>query len=71
MRTPPRLAIVVVALAASCATNPDKQTLGDLHREKPDTEDVRVDEGLEAAMAAYQRYLASSRGEVRRRNFCD
>lgn len=61
MTTPPRVLLVVLALStAACATNPDKQTLGDLHSVKPDLTEVRLDEGLDQAMDAYKRYLAEA-----------
>ncbi len=61
MTTPPRVLIVAAAsLGLACATNPDKQTLADLHSVKPDLAEVQIDEGLEKAMHAYERYLSES-----------
>ena len=57
MRTPSRVLIVVAALGVSCAANPDKRTLADLQRVEPDVAEVRVDDGLDEAMAAYKTYL--------------
>ncbi len=51
---------VSACFAAACATNPDKQTLRDLHSVDPDLAEVEVDETLDEAMDAYERYLAES-----------
>lgn len=55
-----RLMALLMLFVASCATNPDKRTLSDLHRVEPDVAEVRVDDGLDRAMAAYKKFLSEA-----------
>ena len=48
---------IAAALAAGCASSPEKRTLGDLHAIEPDVAEVPVTEGLEQAMQGYRRFL--------------
>jgi tetratricopeptide (TPR) repeat protein len=52
-------AIVVLApmVLVACASNPDRDTLAKLHHVKPDVADVKVEDGLDQAMASYRRFL--------------
>lgn len=55
---PSRIALVVSAtLVAACSSNPSKDTLATLHDLPADTQDVRVDGSLDAAIQSYQRFL--------------
>lgn len=55
---PSRIALAVgAALLAACSNNPSKDTLATLRDVPADTQDVRVDGGLDAAMMSYQRFL--------------
>jgi tetratricopeptide (TPR) repeat protein len=48
---------VAAALAAGCASAPEKRTLAELHGVEPDVAEVPVSEGLEQAMQGYRRFL--------------
>ncbi|HLB85802.1 MAG TPA: tetratricopeptide repeat protein, partial [Steroidobacteraceae bacterium] len=48
---------IAAALAAGCASSPEKRTLADLHAIEPDVAEVPVTEGLEQAMQGYRRFL--------------
>jgi tetratricopeptide (TPR) repeat protein len=51
-------ALLAPALLAGCATHRVSQgTLGDLHKVRPDTQEVTVEGGLEQAMESYRRFL--------------
>jgi outer membrane protein assembly factor BamD (BamD/ComL family) len=52
-----RLWWLVPALAAACAGDPDRQTLARLHSVKPDTNEVKVENSLDQAMAGYRKFL--------------
>ena len=45
------------ALAAACASDPDKQTLARLHAVEPDVTEVKVDNSLDKAMGGYRKFL--------------
>jgi tetratricopeptide (TPR) repeat protein len=49
--------VPVTVLLASCASNPDRQTLAGLHNVEADVEDVTVEDSLERAMDSYRRFL--------------
>ena len=52
------LAVALVpALFAGCAETPERDTLADLRKAKPDLQDVKVEQGLDMAMAGYRRFL--------------
>ena len=51
------LAAAVAAGLASCSSNPDRETLAQLHRVEADTAEVAVDDSLELAMQSYRRFL--------------
>ena len=57
MRAVPLALIVITALLHACASNPDKDTLADLRRVKPDVREVEIDDGLEKALQSYRRFL--------------
>jgi len=46
-----------VLVIGACAQNPDKQTLANLHQVPADTQEVRVEQGLDKAMQSYRRFL--------------
>lgn len=53
-----RIALVVSwTLLVACSGSPRKDTLATLHDIPADTQDVRVEGGLDSAMASYQRFL--------------
>jgi len=61
MKRPLRLALILSpVLAAGCAPTPERQTLAELRKVAADTSDVRVEQGLDKAMASYQRYLVET-----------
>jgi tetratricopeptide (TPR) repeat protein len=62
MRTASRssIALIVAAVVAACASNPNKGTLGSLHQVAPDTRESQVDNGLDRAVQGYQRFLAET-----------
>lgn len=49
--------IPVTMLLASCASNPDRETLAGLHDVEADVEDITVEDSLERAMDSYRRFL--------------
>ncbi|HXW09652.1 MAG TPA: tetratricopeptide repeat protein, partial [Steroidobacteraceae bacterium] len=49
--------VLVPLLMAGCAETPERDTLADLRKAKPDLQDVKVEQGLDLAMAGYRRYL--------------
>ncbi len=53
-----RLAWIPLALlSAGCAGGPGRDTLAELRQVEPDVREVRVEDGLERAMAGYQSFL--------------
>ncbi len=46
-----------MVLLASCASNPDRQTLAGLHDIEADVADITVEDSLERAMDSYRRFL--------------
>jgi len=54
---PLTLLIPVTVVLASCATNPDRETLAGLHNVDADVEDITVEDSLERAMDSYRRFL--------------
>jgi len=52
--------LLLPVLALACAGNPDKRTLADLQRVKPDLQETRVGDGLEQAMVGYQKFLETA-----------
>jgi cellulose synthase operon protein C len=53
-----RIALILSpAIAAGCAPTSDKETLAQLRNVRPETADVRVEQGLDKAMEGYKRYL--------------
>jgi len=55
--------MVLVSLAAvivSCAGNPDRQTLAQLHDVQPDVAEVEVEDSFDRAMQSYRRFLAET-----------
>jgi tetratricopeptide (TPR) repeat protein len=53
-----RSSVVCIAVVlASCAANPDRQTLAELHDVPADTQDVEVQGSLDMAMESYRRFL--------------
>ena len=55
-----RLALAVAVapvLVAGCSGAPPKHTLAELRNVPPDVQEVRVEEGLDKAMASYRRFL--------------
>ena len=52
--------LVAPAFLAACAGNPDKRTIAELRDVDADVTDVRVEDGLEQAMAGYKRFLAEA-----------
>jgi len=58
-----RLLVPILAapvLAAGCAGNPDRQTLAELRSVEPEMTEVRVEDGLDQAMLAYESFLEKS-----------
>jgi tetratricopeptide (TPR) repeat protein len=51
------MSVIALAALASCASNPDKQTLAGLQDVPADVEEVSVDDSLDSAMQAYRRFL--------------
>jgi len=62
MRRLPAPLLLAPALLAGCAAHhPSAQgTLADLHKVKPDLEEVTVEQGLDQAMEGYRRFLAET-----------
>jgi len=50
----------VVVILASCASAPNKETLGSLHSVKPDVADVEVQDTLDLALQSYRSFLAET-----------
>jgi len=48
---------VLLSLTLACAGGPDGRTLSELREVKPDLAEVRVDDSLDQAMVAYQKFL--------------
>ena len=46
-----------MVLLASCASNPDRETLARLHDIEADVDEVTVEDSLERAMDSYRRFL--------------
>jgi hypothetical protein len=49
--------LLVPAIVAACAGNPDGHTLAELQNDEPDMTEVRVENGLDQAMLGYRKYL--------------
>ncbi len=60
MKSMIRILLISTLFVASCASNPDKRTLADLHGVAPDVSEVHVDDGLDRAMAAYKKFLSEA-----------
>ncbi|MDH4283351.1 MAG: hypothetical protein OEV36_11905, partial [Myxococcales bacterium] len=52
--------LLVPILAPACAGNPDRYTLARLRDVQPDLTEVRVENSLDQAMAAYRNFLAET-----------
>jgi tetratricopeptide (TPR) repeat protein len=54
--------LLAPALAAGCATHhvATKGTLADLHKVRPDLQEVTIEQGLDQAMESYRRFLAET-----------
>ena len=58
MMRPTRMALLLVpALVVACTPTQEKNTLAQLRNVRPDTQDVKVEQGLDKAMESYRRYL--------------
>ena len=57
----------VPALIVGCTQTPDKNTLAQLRTVRPDTQDVKVEHGLDKAMESYRRYLLNAMTEEEQR----
>src|SRR5213593_3427445 len=59
MRRPSLPVLLAPALLAGCAAHhlSPQGTLADLHKVKPDVQDVTVEQGLDQAMQGYRRFL--------------
>ena len=58
MKIRPALTLALVpVLFAGCADTPERDTLADLRNARPDLQDVKVEQGLDLAMASYRRFL--------------
>ncbi|HEY5656289.1 MAG TPA: tetratricopeptide repeat protein, partial [Myxococcota bacterium] len=60
MRRTSTALLFVVALALACAGSPDRHTLARLHDMEPDLTEIRVENSLDQAMAAYRSFLEES-----------
>ncbi len=49
--------LALAVMLASCAGNPNRQTLAGLHDVEADVEDITVEDSLERAMDSYRRFL--------------
>jgi len=49
--------LLLAALLAACAANPDKQTLAELRNVPADVQELRVEDGLDKAIQGYRSYL--------------
>jgi tetratricopeptide (TPR) repeat protein len=56
----PLVLLPVFVIAGCTSSNPDKETLAQLHDVPADVQDVQVDQGLDMAMQGYRRFLAET-----------
>ena len=60
MRCARTVLLLAPALVVACAGNPDRQTLAKLRQVEPDMTEVRVEDGLDQAMVAYESFLRTA-----------
>ena len=48
---------LVPLILVSCSGNPDRQTLAALREREPDLAEVKIDDGIDQAMAGYRKFL--------------